>query len=155
VRRLLSILLLLCCGLARANLPPDSLARLDYTALVNRWGHVLDGYSYIHDALGLSTNILRDLGGTSSASSLEYDLIGQKMWQPITWPISDRQPIAQQMPAIFDRGKCPETSFLESTALRNCRCVFSFIHPVRIESCVQPIWKSARRVFRGTVASDA
>ena len=24
----------------------DTLARLDYTALLNRWGHVLDGYSY-------------------------------------------------------------------------------------------------------------
>ena len=32
----------------------DSLERLDYTALVNRWGHVLDGYGYGYDFLGLA-----------------------------------------------------------------------------------------------------
>jgi hypothetical protein len=58
------------------------------------------------------------------------------------------------MPAIFDRGKCPETSFLESTALRNCRCVFSCAHPVRIEFGDQHFWELARRVCRGTIAPD-
>ena len=42
----------------------DSLARLDYTALVNYWGHVLDGYGYSMDPLGLRTNITRNLGLT-------------------------------------------------------------------------------------------
>jgi hypothetical protein len=67
---------------------------------------------------------------------------------------SDRQPIAQQMPALFDREKCPGTSFLESTALRNCRCVLSCICPVRIEFGVQDIWELAGRVCRGTIAPD-
>jgi RHS repeat-associated protein len=51
----------------------DSLARLDYTALVNPWGHVLDGYGYGLDLLGLKTNIARDLGLTSSTVSVGYD----------------------------------------------------------------------------------
>jgi RHS repeat-associated protein len=60
----------------------DSLARLDYTALVNKWGHVLDGYSYNHDLLGLRTNITRNLGLTNSSVSVGYDSIGQlASWQ--------------------------------------------------------------------------
>jgi RHS repeat-associated protein len=55
----------------------DSLDRLDYTALVNRWGHVLDGYSYTHDPLGLRTNIVRDLGLTTNSVAIGYDNIGQ------------------------------------------------------------------------------
>ncbi len=51
----------------------DSLSRLDYTALLNQWGHVLDGYGYTHDLLGLRTNIVRDLGLTSSTVSIGYD----------------------------------------------------------------------------------
>ncbi len=51
----------------------DSLSRLDSTALVNKWGHVLDGYSYGMDLLGLRTNIVRDLGLTSSSVSIGYD----------------------------------------------------------------------------------
>jgi RHS repeat-associated protein len=51
----------------------DALARLDYTALVNPWGHVLDAYGYGMDALGLRTNIVRDLGLTSSTVSVGYD----------------------------------------------------------------------------------
>ena len=51
----------------------DSLARLDYTALVNPWGHVLDGYGYGMDLLGLRTNIVRDLGLTTSTVSVGYD----------------------------------------------------------------------------------
>ena len=48
----------------------DSLARLDYTALVNHWGHTLDGYGYTHDPLGLRTNITRNLGLTNSSVSV-------------------------------------------------------------------------------------
>jgi RHS repeat-associated protein len=55
----------------------DTLARLDYTALVNPWGHVLDGYSYGMDLLGLRTNIVRNLGLTSSSVSVGYDQIAQ------------------------------------------------------------------------------
>jgi RHS repeat-associated protein len=55
----------------------DWLARLDYTALVNRWGHVLDGYAYTHDLLGLRTNIVRDLGLTNSGVTVGYDNVGQ------------------------------------------------------------------------------
>ena len=55
----------------------DSLARLDYTALVNYWGHVLDGYSYGMDPLGLRTNIVRDLGLTRSTVSVGYDPTAQ------------------------------------------------------------------------------
>jgi RHS repeat-associated protein len=51
----------------------DALARLDYTALVNPWGHVLDGYAYGLDLLGLRTNIVRDLGLTTSSVSIGYD----------------------------------------------------------------------------------
>ncbi len=64
----------------------DSLSRLDYTVLTNRWGQVLDGYGYIHDPAGLRTNIVRNLGSTISTSilsttlpatlSLKYDLNG-------------------------------------------------------------------------------
>ena len=55
----------------------DSLARLDYTALVNYWGHTLDGYSYGMDPLGLRTNITRNLGLTTNTVSVAYDNIGQ------------------------------------------------------------------------------
>ncbi len=55
----------------------DALARLDATALKNKWGHVLDGYSYTHDLLGLRTNIVRDLGWTASTVAVGYDDIAQ------------------------------------------------------------------------------
>ncbi|HTV42180.1 MAG TPA: RHS repeat-associated core domain-containing protein [Candidatus Sulfotelmatobacter sp.] len=55
----------------------DSLARLTQTILTNHWGHTLDGYSYTLDPLGLRTNILRNLGLTSSSVSVGYDNIGQ------------------------------------------------------------------------------
>ena len=55
----------------------DALNRQDYTALVNYWGHVLDGYSYAHDALGLRTNIVRDLGLTTNTVAVAYDGIGE------------------------------------------------------------------------------
>jgi RHS repeat-associated protein len=55
----------------------DALARLHQTALNNYWGHTLDGYTYGMDAVGLRTNILRNLGLTSSDVSVGYDNIGQ------------------------------------------------------------------------------
>jgi RHS repeat-associated protein len=55
----------------------DALARQDYTGLLNHWGQVLDGYSYEHDPLGLSTNITRDIGLTNSSVLVGYDNIGQ------------------------------------------------------------------------------
>jgi RHS repeat-associated protein len=57
----------------------DGLARLTQTSLNNyyKWGHTLDGYSYGFDALGLATNITRNLGLTSSSVSVGYDNIQQ------------------------------------------------------------------------------
>jgi RHS repeat-associated protein len=55
----------------------DALARQDYTGLLNHWGQVLDGYTYQHDPLGLSTNLTRDIGLTNSSVKLGYDNIGQ------------------------------------------------------------------------------
>jgi RHS repeat-associated protein len=55
----------------------DSLARFKTTDLNNYWGHTLDGYSYSLDPLGLRTNIVRNLGLTSSSVSVGYDNIGQ------------------------------------------------------------------------------
>ncbi len=55
----------------------DSLARMTGTSLNNYWTHTLDGYSYKPDALGLRTNILRNLGLTSSTVTAGFDNIGQ------------------------------------------------------------------------------
>jgi RHS repeat-associated protein len=55
----------------------DALARQTGTALNNYWGHTLDSYSYTPDALGLRTNIVRNLGLTSSAVAAGFDNIGQ------------------------------------------------------------------------------
>ena len=55
----------------------DSLARLDYTALLNYWGHPLDGYAYTSDAWGLRTNITRQLGLTTNIVTAGYDGIGE------------------------------------------------------------------------------
>ena len=55
----------------------DPLARLTSTALNNYWGQTLDGYAYTPDALGLRTNILRNLGLTTSTVSAGFDNIGQ------------------------------------------------------------------------------
>ena len=55
----------------------DSLDRLNSTALLNRWGHILDGYSYLTDPLGLRTNLTRNLGLTTSTVSVGYDAVGQ------------------------------------------------------------------------------
>jgi RHS repeat-associated protein len=70
----------------------DSLDRLDYTALMNRWGHVLDSYSYTHDPLGLRTNIVRDFGLTTNSVSIGYDNIGQlTSWSAKEWNNALRQ----------------------------------------------------------------
>ena len=55
----------------------DSLARLTGTALNNHWTHPLDSYAYTPDALGLRTNIVRNLGLTSSTVTAGFDNIGQ------------------------------------------------------------------------------
>ena len=55
----------------------DRLGRLTQTALNNYWGYTLDGYGYTPDALGLRTNILRNLGLTNSTVTAGYDNIGQ------------------------------------------------------------------------------
>ena len=55
----------------------DSLARLNYTALLNYWGHALDGYAYISDSWGLRTNITRQLGLSTNIISAGYDGIGE------------------------------------------------------------------------------
>jgi RHS repeat-associated protein len=55
----------------------DSLFRMDGTSLINHWGHILDGYGYVHDPLGLRTNITRNLGMTTNFVSVSYDNIGQ------------------------------------------------------------------------------
>ena len=55
----------------------DSLANLKTTALVNHWGHILDGYTYAVDPLGLRTNITRNFGLTTNFVSVGNDKIGQ------------------------------------------------------------------------------
>ena len=55
----------------------DFLGRFDFTALLNRSGHVLDGYTYAHDALGLRTNLGRDFGLAASQVAIGYDAIGE------------------------------------------------------------------------------
>jgi len=55
----------------------DALARLTQTTLNNYWGHPLDGYSHQYDPLGLRTNIVRNLGLTTSTVTAGYDSIGQ------------------------------------------------------------------------------
>jgi RHS repeat-associated protein len=55
----------------------DSLGRFEHTALLNQWGHVLDGYEYAHDLLGLRANIVRDFGLGTNNVALGYDPIGQ------------------------------------------------------------------------------
>jgi len=62
----------------------DSLGRLTGTALLNHWGHVLDGYTYTPDLLGLRTNILRNLGLTTNSVAVGYDNIGQMtVWNAV------------------------------------------------------------------------
>jgi len=46
---------------------PSGLHRLSHY-----WGHVLDGYSYTHDLLGLRTNVTRDFGLTTNIVAIGY-----------------------------------------------------------------------------------
>jgi RHS repeat-associated protein len=81
----------------------DSLSRLDYTALANKWGHVLDGYGYTHDPLGLRTNITRNLGLTTSTVSVGYDSVGQV----IAWSAKEANGTPRQNEQLgfgFDQG---------------------------------------------------
>jgi RHS repeat-associated protein len=55
----------------------DSLGRLDGTALINYWGHTLDGAAYEYAIPDLRTKITRDLGLTTNTVDLAYDDIGQ------------------------------------------------------------------------------
>ena len=55
----------------------DPMARLDYTALLNYWGHPLDGYIYTDDAWGLRTSITRQLGLSTNVVTSAFDGIGQ------------------------------------------------------------------------------
>jgi RHS repeat-associated protein len=55
----------------------DTLGRIKETDLNNYWGHTLDGYSYELDPLGLRTNIVRNLGLTSSSVAVGYDKLAQ------------------------------------------------------------------------------
>jgi len=83
VRRLFHLVLLIAvtgaASWTNANLINryDSQARLDYTALISRWGNVLDGQAYQFDPLGLRTNIVRYFGLDSNSVSAGYDSIGQ------------------------------------------------------------------------------
>jgi RHS repeat-associated protein len=70
----------------------DSLDRLDYTALVNAWGHVLDGYAYTHDPLGLRTNVSRYLGLSTNLATVGYDNIGQI----ISWVVKESSDAVRQ-----------------------------------------------------------
>jgi RHS repeat-associated protein len=58
---------------ATVNNTYDGLARLTGTALADQFGHVLDGYVYGLDALGLRTNITRNLGLTTNTVAVGYD----------------------------------------------------------------------------------
>jgi RHS repeat-associated protein len=70
----------------------DPLARLDFTALVNRWGGMLDATGYQHDPLGLRTNVTRYLGVTTNAVAVGYDSIGQiTSWSADNWADGLRQ----------------------------------------------------------------
>jgi RHS repeat-associated protein len=55
----------------------DPLGRLNSTALLNYWGHPLDGYIYGLDAFGLRTNILRELGVTTNGVAVGYNAMGE------------------------------------------------------------------------------
>jgi RHS repeat-associated protein len=55
----------------------DELGRLQETDLVNRWGHVLDGYAYGLDALGQRRSATRDFGLAVTTNAYAYDALGQ------------------------------------------------------------------------------
>ena len=70
----------------------DPMARLTQTALNNHWGHTLDGYAYQYDLLGERTNIVRNLGLTSSDVAAGYDSIGELT----SWNAAETNGVARQ-----------------------------------------------------------
>ncbi len=55
----------------------DNLSRLTSTALADHWGHVLDGYAYGLDTMGLRTNMTRQLGMATNSVTIGYDGISE------------------------------------------------------------------------------
>ncbi|HEV2208624.1 MAG TPA: hypothetical protein VG167_07600, partial [Verrucomicrobiae bacterium] len=81
----------------------DSLARMDFTALVDHWGHILDGYGYIQDPLGLRTNITRYLGMSTNKVAVGYDAIGQiTSWTASEWSGTPR--LNEQLAWAYDKS---------------------------------------------------
>jgi len=82
---------LLGANLALADLPRYSfVASVSFcsncTALLNYWGHPLDGYLYTNDSWGLRTNITRQLGLTTNIVTVGYDGIGELAFWTATEP---------------------------------------------------------------------
>jgi RHS repeat-associated protein len=96
----------------------DSLARLDYTAMANQWGHVLDGYGYSHDPLGLRTNIVRDLGLTNSSVVAGYDSIGQltswKAQEGVSGPLRLNEQLAWVYDAAGNLRYCTNSGLVQT-----------------------------------------
>jgi RHS repeat-associated protein len=63
-------------GLAMTN-AYDAAGALTATALLNPWGRVLDGYSYLHDIQGRRTNTVRNVGFAKTVHAFAYDGIDQ------------------------------------------------------------------------------
>jgi len=77
--------------------------RIDYTGLINYWGHVLDGYTYTHRPLSLRTNIVRDFGLTNNSVIVGYDSINQL----ISWSAKESggsPRLNEQLGLGFDRA---------------------------------------------------
>jgi RHS repeat-associated protein len=55
----------------------DPMAHLTQTSLNNHWGHTLDSYAYDYDLASERTNIVRNLGLTSSTVTAKYDSMGE------------------------------------------------------------------------------
>jgi YD repeat-containing protein len=70
----------------------DSMARLNYTGLLNQWNHPLDSYAYQFDLWGLRTNITRGLGLTTNNVTALYDGIGELA----TWNAKEATGTARQ-----------------------------------------------------------
>ena len=82
----------------------DTLSRLTNTALLNSWGHPLDGYVYGLDSLGLRTNITRELGLTTNIVSIAYDPIAEvTSWMAKEANNTPRQ--NEQLGYGYDAGK--------------------------------------------------
>jgi len=62
---------------AAINNQYDALNRLSSTALVNYWGHALDGVGYAYGLPDLRTGITRNFGLSSNTVTVGYDNLGQ------------------------------------------------------------------------------